>query len=162
MRKSFALFLSLAATGAASAATPSADLVLMHGNLVTLEAKQPKAEALAVSGGRIVAIGSDASIQPYIGKQTQILDLKGMTAVPGFIEGHGHFLELGDSLMQLDITKAKDWDEILGMVKAAAAKAKPGDWIIGRGWHQEKWTHAPQPNVEGLPLHASLDAVSPD
>jgi len=160
MHKSFALFLSLAVTGAASAAAP-ADLVLLHGNLVTLEAKQPKAQALAVSGGRIVAIGSDADIQPFIGKQTQVLDLTGMTAVPGFIEGHGHFLELGDSLMQLDLTQAKTWDEIVAMVKAAAAKAKPGDWIIGRGWHQEKWTQAPQPNVEGLPLHASLDAVSP-
>ena len=160
MRKSFALFLSFAATGAASAAAP-ADLVLLHGNLVTLEASHPRAHALAVQGGRIVAIGSDADIQPYIGKSTQVLDLTGMTAVPGFIEGHGHFLELGDSLMQLDLTQAKTWDEILVMVKAAAAKAKPGDWIIGRGWHQEKWTQAPQPNVEGLPLHASLDAVSP-
>jgi predicted amidohydrolase YtcJ len=147
---------------AAFAAPPPADLVLMHGNLVTLEAKQPKAQALAVQGGRIVALGSDAEIQPYIGKQTQVLDLSGMTAVPGFIEGHGHFLELGDSLMQLDLTKARDWDEIVAMVKAAAAKAKPGDWIIGRGWHQEKWTHAPQPNVDGYPLHASLDAVSPN
>lgn len=155
----FALALLLAP--ATALATPTADLVLMHGNLVTLEAKQSKAQALAVQGGRIVAIGSDADIQPYIGKSTQVLDLTGMTAVPGFIEGHGHFLELGDSLMQLDLTQAKDWDSIVAMVAAAVKKAKPGDWIIGRGWHQEKWTHAPQPNVDGYPLHASLDAVSP-
>jgi hypothetical protein len=143
-------------------ATAPADLVLLHGNLVTLEANQPKAEALAAQGGRIVAIGSDADIQPYIGKSTQVLDLKGATAVPGFIEGHGHFLELGDSLMQLDLTRTKDWDEIVAMVAEAVKQAKPGAWIIGRGWHQEKWTHAPQPNVDGYPLHASLDAVSPD
>ncbi|HLW75046.1 MAG TPA: amidohydrolase, partial [Gammaproteobacteria bacterium] len=60
------------------------------------------------------------------------------------------------------LTKAKDWDEILAMVAAAVKKAKPGQWILGRGWHQEKWTHAPQPNVDGFPFHASLDAVSPD
>ncbi len=149
-------------SSAAAAAPQPADLVLLHGNLVTLEAKQPKAQALAVQGGRIVAIGQDADIQPYIGANTQVLDLKGATAVPGFIEGHGHFLELGDSLMQLDLTQAKDWDEIVGLAKAAVAKAQPGQWIIGRGWHQEKWTHAPQPNVDGYPLHASLDAVSPD
>jgi predicted amidohydrolase YtcJ len=162
MRKSFALLLSLAATGAASAATPPADLVLEHGTLATLEATQPTAQALAVKDGRIVAIGSDADIQPYIGKTTQVIDLKGAFAMPGFIEGHGHFLELGDSLMQLDLTKAKDWGEIVAMVKTAVTKAKPGQWIIGRGWHQEKWTHAPQPNVDGYPLHASLDAVSPN
>ncbi|HEX4300665.1 MAG TPA: amidohydrolase [Gammaproteobacteria bacterium] len=162
MRKSFALFLSLTATGAASAAVPPADLVLEHGTLATLEATQPAAQALAVKDGRIVAVGSDADIQPYIGKTTQVIDLKGAFAMPGFIEGHGHFLELGDSLMQLDLTKTKDWDEIVAMVAEAVKKAKPGAWIIGRGWHQEKWTHAPQPNVDGYPLHASLDAVSPN
>ncbi|HEY1773593.1 MAG TPA: amidohydrolase [Gammaproteobacteria bacterium] len=146
----------------ALAAVPSADLVLEHGTLATLEAAQPTAQALAVKDGRIVAIGSDADIQPYIGKATQVIDLKGAFAMPGFIEGHGHFLELGDSLLQLDLTKAKDWDEILGLVATAVKKADPGAWIIGRGWHQEKWTHAPQPNVDGYPLHASLDAVSPD
>lgn len=162
MRKPFALFLSLAVTGTASAAVPAADLVLEHGTLATLEAAQPTAQAIAVQDGRIVAVGSDADIQPYIGKATKVIDLKGTFAMPGFIEGHGHFLELGDSLMQLDLTKAKDWDEIVALVKAAVAKAKPGQWIIGRGWHQEKWSHAPQPNVDGYPLHASLDAVSPD
>jgi predicted amidohydrolase YtcJ len=150
-------------SGAVLAAAPKpADLVLLHGNLVTLEVAHPKAQALAVQGGRIVAIGSDADIQPYIGTATQVLDLKGMTAVPGFIEGHGHFMELGDSLMQLDLTQAKDWDSILTMVAAAVKKAKPGEWIIGRGWHQEKWTKAPQPNVDGYPLHGSLDAITPN
>jgi predicted amidohydrolase YtcJ len=147
--------------GAVLAATP-ADLVLEHGSFATLETTQPTAQALAVKDGRIVALGSDADIQPYIGKATQVIDLKGAFAMPGFIEGHGHFLELGDSLMQLDLTKAKDWDGIVAMVAAAAKKAEPGAWIIGRGWHQEKWTHAPQPNVDGYPLHASLDAVSPN
>ena len=148
------------AAGAATAA-PSADMVLEHGNVVTLETAQPTAQALAVKGGRILAIGSDADMAPYIGKATQVVDLKGMTAVPGFIEGHGHFMELGRSLTELDLTKAKDWDDIVALVADAAKKAKPGQWILGWGWHQEKWDHAPQPNVEGLPLHSSLDAVSP-
>ena len=147
--------------GAAWAA-PTADLVLLHGTLVTMQAGQPDAQALAVQGGRIIAIGKDADIQPYIGKGTEVLDLKGMTAVPGFIEGHGHFLELGNTLLQLDLTKTKDWDEVVALVAQAVSQAKPGQWILGRGWHQEKWTHAPQPNVDGYPYHASLDAVSPD
>ncbi len=161
MRHLTVFLLSFLAAGAATAA-PSADLVLMHGKLATLEAKHPTAQALAVKDGHILAVGNDADIQPYIGKATQVIDLKGGLAVPGFIEGHGHFLELGESLLQLDLTKAKDWDEIVAIVGTAVKQAKPGQWILGRGWHQEKWSHAPQPNVEGLPLHASLDAVSPD
>ena len=163
MRIASCLFGGLVFGLAASAATaaPTADLVLEHGNVVTLETAQPTAQALAVQGRRILALGSDADIAPYIGKQTQVIDLKGMTAVPGFIEGHGHFMELGRSLTELDLTKAKSWDDILVMVGGAAKQAKPGQWILGWGWHQEKWDHAPQPNVEGLPLHASLDAVSP-
>ena len=62
----------------------------------------------------------------------------------------------------LDLTQAKTWDDILALVATAVKKAKPGTWILGHGWHQEKWDHPPEPNVEGLPLHASLDAVSPD
>jgi hypothetical protein len=153
-----ASFLFLAASASAA---PTADLVLLHGKLVTLEAKQPEAQALAVKDGRILAIGSDADIAPYIGKQTKVLDLKGATAVPGFIEGHGHFMELGDTLLQLDLTHTRDWDEVVALVAEAVKKAKPGEWILGRGWHQEKWTHPPEPNVDGYPLHASLDAVSP-
>ena len=156
-----ALFLSgLLPYGSASAAV-TADLVLEHGHLVTMEAAQPEAQALAVKGGRILSVGSDADVAPYIGKTTQVLDLTGMTAVPGFIEGHGHFTELGRTLTELDLTTAKTWDDILAQVAAAAKQAKPGAWIVGHGWHQEKWDHPPQPNVEGLPLHANLDAVSP-
>src|SRR5579872_2581838 len=159
------LFVSacLLVSGAVYATSPQpAELVLLHGKLVTLEKTQPTAQALAVQGGRIVAIGSDADIQAYIGKGTQVLDLKGMTAVPGFIEGHGHLLQLGQARMELDLTHAKNWDEIVALVGAAVKKAKPGEWIRGFGWHQEKWDHAPQPNVDGYPLHASLDQVSPD
>ncbi|MGE5624537.1 MAG: amidohydrolase [Bacillota bacterium] len=142
-------------------AATTADLVLLHGNIVTEEKATPKVQALAVKDGRILALGSDQDIQAYVGKGTQVLDLKGQTAVPGFIEGHGHFLELGQFLTQLDLTKTKDWDQVVALVAEAVKKAKPGAWIIGRGWHQEKWTHPPVPNVDGFPLHASLDAVSP-
>lgn len=105
MRDASRLFggLVLSLTACAALAAPTADLVLEHGNIVTLEAAQPTAQALAVKGGRILALGSDADIAPYMGKTTQVIDLKGMTAVPGFIEGHGHFMELGRSLMELDL-----------------------------------------------------------
>jgi predicted amidohydrolase YtcJ len=69
---------------------------------------------------------------------------------------------MGEAKMELDLTKAKNWDEIVAMVAEAAKKASPGEWITGGGWHQEKWDKTPQPNVDGLPYHVNLSRVSPD
>jgi predicted amidohydrolase YtcJ len=139
-----------------------ADLVLRDATIATLDPLQPEAQALAVRDGKILAVGSDASISHYIGKQTRVMDLHGAFVTPGFIEGHGHLMGTGEALMQVDVGKAANWDEIVAIVKAAVAKARPGQWIIGQGWQQAKWNRVPQPNVDGLPLPDRLDAVSPD
>jgi len=141
---------------------PLADLVLLDGNIATLDTLQPQAQAIAVRAGRIEALGSNDAIRHYVGPQTKVLDLHGAFVTPGFIEGHGHLLDTGWALMQVDVGKAANWDEIVAIVKAAAAKAKPGEWIIGQGWQQAKWNKVPQPNVDGLPLPSSLDAISPN
>jgi predicted amidohydrolase YtcJ len=143
-------------------AADPADLVLRGGTVITLENNRPQAEALAVRGQRIVAVGSAAEIQPLIGPTTRVIDLAGRVAMPGFIEGHGHFLSLGDSKRKLDLTQAKSWDDIIALVAAAAKKAPPGQWIVGRGWHQSKWTTAPEPNVQGYPTHDALSKLTPD
>ncbi|MDO1530066.1 amidohydrolase [Fulvimonas sp. R45] len=143
-------------------ALPAADLVLRDASIATLDPLQPHAQALAVKDGRIAALGSDEAIAHYIGPHTEVLDLHGAFVTPGFIEGHGHLMDTGDSLMQLNVGMAPNWDAIVAMVKSAVAKAKPGEWIVGQGWQQSKWNKVPQPNVDGLPLPASLDAVSPD
>jgi predicted amidohydrolase YtcJ len=141
---------------------PAADLVLRDALIATLDPLQPRAQALAVRDGRVLALGSDPAIVRYVGPKTEVLDLHGAFVAPGFIEGHGHLLATGRSLMELDVAQAPDWEAIVAQVKAAVARAKPGDWIVGQGWQQTKWTRAPQPNIDGLPLPASLDAVSPD
>jgi predicted amidohydrolase YtcJ len=161
------LFLgSLAAAQAAVAGFPPkvapADLVLQHGVIATLDPLQPQVEALAVRGSRIAAMGTDASMAAYIGPQTKVLDLHGAFVTPGFIEGHGHLMGTGLAQMELQLGPAPNWDAIVAMVKAAVAKAKPGEWILGKGWQQTKWDRVPQPNVDGLPLPAALDAVSPN
>jgi predicted amidohydrolase YtcJ len=138
-----------------------ADLVLRGGKVVTVDDAIPEAQAIAVTADRILAVGSDQEIAGYIGEATEVIDLEGRLAIPGFIEGHGHFAYLGFAKMALDLTRAASWDEIVALVEAAARDAKPGDWILGRGWHQEKWERAPQPAVEGLPVHESLSRVSP-
>jgi predicted amidohydrolase YtcJ len=139
-----------------------ADLVLRNGKFVTLNPALPAAQALAVGGGNIAAVGTESAIAQWIGPNTKVIDLHGMTAIPGFIEGHGHFTGVGEFRMGLDLREARTWDEIVAQVARAVAQAKPGEWIIGRGWHQSKWSIAPSPNVEGFPLHASLDKVSPN
>jgi predicted amidohydrolase YtcJ len=143
------------------AATP-ADLVLTNGRVVTVDEATPEAQAIAVTGDRITALGSSADIKRYVGPGTKVIDVKGQFVMPGFTEGHGHFTGVGESQLQLNLMKVQSWDEIVAMVEQAAKTAKPGQWIRGRGWHQEKWTKKPDPNVEGFPTHASLDRVSPN
>ncbi|HEY2433386.1 MAG TPA: amidohydrolase [Vicinamibacterales bacterium] len=145
-----------------AAPAPAADLVLTNGHIVTVEPAAPEVEALAVSGGRIVALGTAAAVGRLIGPSTKVIDLHGQLAIPGFIESHGHFTGVGGTQLELNLMNVDSWDRIVAMVAEAVSHAKPGQWIYGRGWHQEKWSSRPEPNVEGFPTHASLDAVSPD
>ena len=139
-----------------------ANMVVHDGKIVTMDPAKPEVQGLAIRGDRIVAVGTTADMQPYIGPATEVIDLSGLTAVPGLIEGHGHFMGLGQSRMVLDLMSTTSWDQIVALVAEAAAKATPGEWIRGRGWHQEKWTSVPQPNVEGFPIHDALSTVSPN
>jgi predicted amidohydrolase YtcJ len=145
-----------------TAQAPPADLVLTNGRVVTVDDGRPEAEAIAVSKDRIQAIGTAAEIQPMIGPNTQVIDLQGQLAIPGFIESHGHFTGVGGAQLQLNLMNVDSWDKVVAMVAEAVSRARPGEWIYGRGWHQEKWTSRPTPNVEGFPTHASLDKVSPN
>ena len=138
-----------------------ADLVLRNGKIVTLEQGAPTVQALAARDGRIVAVGSNKAVDALVGPSTRVINLSQRLAIPGFIEGHGHFTELGASKMMLDLRGAKNWDDIVAMVAAAAREAKPGTWILGSGFHQAKWDRPPEPNVRGFPVHASLSRVSP-
>ncbi len=138
------------------------DLVLRGGIVATVDANDTMAEGIAIDDGWIVAVGSNEEVSAYVGAETEIVELGGRLVVPGFIEGHGHYMGLGNSKTILDLNDAANWDAIVAMVAEAAAEAEPGEWIRGRGWHQEKWDAPPDPAVEGNPTHASLSAVSPD
>ena len=155
------VFLLSLANGCATKVEP-ADLVVTNGKIVTMDTVLPQAEALAVRSGKIVEVGTAKTIGRYIGPATVIIDLGGRLAVPGLIDSHLHFQGIGQAKLSLDLTKVKSWEEIVAMVAEAVKTAKPGEWITGRGWHQEKWTQRPEPNVNGLPLHDALSKVSPD
>lgn len=116
-------------------ATRPADLVLTNGKIVTVDDALPEVQAMAVTGDTVTALGSTADIQRYVGPNTKVIDLKGALATPGFMESHAHFTGVGDAARNLKLADAKTWDDIVRMVGEAAAKARPGEWIIGRGWH---------------------------
>ena len=139
-----------------------ADTIFTNGNIYTVDEKNPTAEAIAVLGERILAVGSNAEIEKLKGPNTKTVDLGGQFVMPGFIEGHGHFSGLGQSLINLNFLKSKSWEEIVQAVAERAKTAKPGEWIIGRGWHQEKWSSTPDRNVLGYPYHDELSKVAPN
>lgn len=163
MRFAACLMLLLPAVCACAAPQPErADLVLRGGKIVSMDETLGEVEALAVRDGVVVAAGTAGDIEAWTGPQTRVIELAGRMAAPGFVEGHGHFTGIGRALMELNLRSARSWDEIVAMVAAAAAERKPGDWILGRGWHQSKWDAAPDPSVQGNPVHDALSAVTPD
>ncbi|NRB65736.1 MAG: amidohydrolase family protein, partial [Saprospiraceae bacterium] len=110
-----------------------ADLILQNANIFTVNDNQPTAQAIAIKGDRILAVGSDTEIAAFAGGETEIEDLNGQFVMPGFIEGHGHFQGVGRMAMNLNFLRAESWDDIVAEVAKAAAPAAPGEWIIGRG-----------------------------
>jgi len=156
------LLVAAASLAACQPSAPGADLVLVNGKIVTVDESRPEASALAVTGDTIAAVGSDAEIRERVGPDTRVIDLEGRLAVPGFVESHGHFMGLGSAQTQLDLLDATTWSEIVEKVDSALAEARPGQWIRGRGWHQEKWTESPGRTVEGFPTRDRLDEVAPD
>lgn len=149
----------------ACAKTPDvefADQVFMNGKVYTVDEEHPWVEAFATRGDRIVAVGSTEEIEKLVGVNTSATDLEGRFVMPGFIEGHAHFGGLGNSELNLNLLATTSWAEIIDSVRVRAERAKPGDWIYGRGWHQEKWTDTGYETVDGYPLHDALSEVSPN
>lgn len=143
-------------------ADPVADLLLVNADIVTVDVAVPHAEAVAIGGDRILAVGRLQDVSQYRGEGTEIIDLHGQMVIPGFIEGHGHYTSFGGSLLMLDFRYAKSFAEIISMVAEAAANTPAGEWVIGRGWHQDKWQTQDDVLVEGLPVHDTLSAATPD
>ncbi|MDZ4715127.1 MAG: amidohydrolase [Cytophagales bacterium] len=160
MRK-ILLLLALCAWGCQSKKI-TADLIIRGGTIYTVNEAFPTVEAVAVKGDTIVFAGSLSDVSAYEGEDTEIVDLNGATMTPGFIESHGHIMGLGYSEMNLDLMEVKSYEELVEKVKNAVAVAQPGQWIIGRGWHQDKWDSKPDKMVKGFQTHEKLSAVSPD
>lgn len=139
-----------------------ADLILFNGIIYTANDHDEVVEALAIKDGSILATGSSDQIMKWKSDHTQLLDLQKQFVMPGLIEGHGHFLKLGKNLINLDLLGTHSWNQIVGLVKEKVANSSTGDWIEGRGWHQEKWNESPGLTFNSYPYHDALSAISPD
>ena len=152
-------FLLLSCT---SEKTEPANLIFINGTVYTVNESQPTAEAVAVKDGMILAVGSTQEIEKHKSASTEVIDLQGETMTPGIIESHAHLMGIGYNKLELDLMYVKTYDELVDKVAEAVAKAKPGDWITGRGWHQDKWIEKPEKMVKGFQTNDQLNEVSPD
>lgn len=143
-------------------AAPVADLLLINARIHTLDDGTPAAAALSVRGGRVDVVGTTAEVLARRGPSTRVIDLAGATVVPGLKESHGHFVGIGEARMRLNLVGTQSWDEVVARVSEATKGRPRGAWIMGRGWHEGKWTTKPATLVRGFPPHDALSAASPD
>jgi predicted amidohydrolase YtcJ len=133
-----------------------ADIVITNANIHTMDSNRTIARSIAISGGKIVAIGSDADTKSLMGPNTRVIDAGGKLVLPGFNDAHVHLLETGAQLSSVDLRSSKSPQEFVQRLKDFVAKQPKGRWILGGQWDHENWT----PN--DLPTAAMIDAVTPD
>ena len=133
-----------------------ADLILVKGKIYTVDNARPVASALAVRGGRVLFVGSDAEARALGNASTNVVDLGGRTVVPGIIDAHAHLLGLGNMLRRVNLAGSTSYDEVIERVKAFSRDAKAGEWIIGRGWDQNRWVR------KEFPTHDALSRAFPN
>jgi len=128
----------------------AADMVVMHGRIYTLDAKQPWAQALAIRGDKIVAVGDDTAIAKFRGPDTKVIDAAGQLVLPGFVDCHIHFMDGSLSLGRVNLEGAKDVAEIQERLRNYAAKHPENEWLLGRGWDYAMFGAAALPDKKYL------------
>ncbi|MFL5500548.1 MAG: amidohydrolase [Gemmatimonadaceae bacterium] len=131
-------------------AQSTADLVLTNGHIYTVDNARPVVSAVAVRGGRIVFVGSDAEARVLAGPATTMIDLHGSTVIPGFTDAHAHLLGLGAALQRVNLAGSTSYEEVISRVQAFAKTVRPGQWILGRGWDQNRWANKEFPTQDAL------------
>lgn len=155
------VYILLILTLAACNSSDVADVIIYNAKIYTAEEDNKNYTSIAIKDGIIQEL-SEKDLSQTGNDQTKVIDAEGKFLMPGFIEGHAHFSNLGKSLQELNLLKTKSWDEIVSLVEERVKTAEPGEWITGRGWHQEKWTAYPGETYYGYPDHKKLSEISPD
>src|SRR6476659_5004781 len=141
---------------AAGQARPSADLIITNAKIWTVDKARPQAEAMAVLGDRIVAVGSAGEVDVWHGPQTKMLDAQGKLLLPGFNDAHVHFVDGGDHLQAVQLKDAASPEEFARRIGERAKTTAKGEWIMGGDWDEQRWS---PPN---LPTKELIDPVTPD
>ncbi|NQZ77042.1 MAG: amidohydrolase [Ekhidna sp.] len=136
-------------------------MLIFNGPIYTMDTTQRMVESVAIKADTFLYVGSLAGAEAFKGTNTKLMDLEGKTMVPGLTEGHAHIMGVGYNLLNLDLREAQSYDDIINMVAERAANTPKGTWIIGRGWHQDKWTQKPEMS-RGFPTHDLLSEAVPD
>jgi predicted amidohydrolase YtcJ len=134
----------------------TANIVFTNGNIYTVNERQPRAQAVAIKGDRIVFVGSNAGAKRYQSRDTRVVDLRGATVLPGLADAHAHFIGVGQREMNLNLEGITNLEDFLAKVKARVDQAKPGEWVTGRGWIETFW----KPPV--FPTRWDLDKIAPN
>ena len=142
--------------------TEKADMIIHNGTIYTMNDLMPTTESVAIRNGKIIALGKYRDLDDLITPRTKIINLNGAMMTPGLIEGHGHFYGLGLAKMQLDLSTAESYAELVSMVADAIDRSTPGEWILGRGWHQSKWSDNADSFIKGFQTHDNLSKISPN
>ncbi|MGA8441912.1 MAG: amidohydrolase [Candidatus Sulfotelmatobacter sp.] len=154
-----ALGVTLLLTTRLIAQSPSADLLLLHGHILTIDGNDSVAQALAIRHGTIVKVGTDAEVLEFAGNAPgiRVIDLHGHTATPGLIDTHAHIAKGGvEELYGVKLSDATSVTEIVSRVKAKIALVKPGEWVTGSGWDEGKLAE------NRYVTAADLDSVAPN
>ena len=147
---------ALIAVALAQSASAPPTLILHHARIYTVDGANTIADAIALRDDRIVRAGSDADVLKLQAASTRVIDLGGATVLPGLHDAHGHFTGLGAFLQSLNLRGTTSYQQIVDRVRERVAKAKPGEWIVGRAWDQNDWADT------RFPTHEALSAVSPN
>jgi predicted amidohydrolase YtcJ len=132
-----------------------ANLVLLNANVVTMDPLRPRAQAVAVGGGRILGVGSNADVLGWANGNAVVRDLGGRTLVPGFYDSHNHMLMTGLSLIAVDLSAARSVDDVLRAIEQRAVSVSPGAWVVSSArWHESQLVE------QRFPLRAELDRAS--
>ena len=157
MARCLALSLAVCGITILGAQAPNPPTLILHNaRIYTVDARNSVAEAVAIAGDRITRVGKEAEILGLKAASTRVMDVRGATIVPGLHDAHAHVVGLGASLQDVDLRGTRSFEEVVGRVRRRLTSARPGEWIVGRGWDQNDWTE------KDWPTHDLLSAATPD
>ena len=133
---------------------PAADVVLTNGNIYTVDVRLGRAEAIAITRGKIAAVGTAEEMQHWVGPQTKVINLEGKFVLPGFNDAHTHLANAGQGLLSVNVEGTRSVADFQERIRARLSEFEPGTWVVGRGWDHSLWKE------NRMPTRADLDAVS--